>query len=169
MTVPTPIDGARRPDLGAILSASDTVGKVLKRGDIVVYESTVYPGTIEEECLPVLRKGVGACGGPRFHSRLFARADQSGRSATSLRNHHQSGFGAGCAHARYRRRCLRLGGEGRHPSRAIDQGRGSRQGHREYAARSQYRLHERTFRHFSSARDRHRRCPRRCRRPNGTS
>jgi len=46
VTVPTPIDGARRPDLGALLSASDTVGKVLKSGDIVVYESTVYPGTI---------------------------------------------------------------------------------------------------------------------------
>jgi UDP-N-acetyl-D-glucosamine/UDP-N-acetyl-D-galactosamine dehydrogenase len=56
VTVPTPIDGARRPDLGALLSASDTVGKVLKRGDIVVYESTVYPGAIEEECLPVLQK-----------------------------------------------------------------------------------------------------------------
>jgi UDP-N-acetyl-D-galactosamine dehydrogenase len=56
VTVPTPIDGARRPDLSALLSASDTVGKVLKRGDIVVYESTVYPGAIEEECLPVLQK-----------------------------------------------------------------------------------------------------------------
>ena len=56
VTVPTPIDGARRPDLSALLSASDTVGKVLKRGDIVVYELTVYPGAIEEECLPVLQK-----------------------------------------------------------------------------------------------------------------
>jgi len=56
VTVPTPIDGARRPDLGAILSASDTVGKVVKRGDIVVYESTVYPGAIEEECLPILER-----------------------------------------------------------------------------------------------------------------
>src|SRR6478672_11861094 len=44
VTVPTPIDAARRPDLGAVLAASRTVGKVLKRGDIVVYESTVYPG-----------------------------------------------------------------------------------------------------------------------------
>ena len=56
VTVPTPIDTARRPDLSALLSASDTVGKVLKRGDIVVYKSTVYPGTIEEECVPVLEK-----------------------------------------------------------------------------------------------------------------
>jgi UDP-N-acetyl-D-glucosamine/UDP-N-acetyl-D-galactosamine dehydrogenase len=66
VTVPTPIDGARRPDLGAVLSASDTVGNVLKRGDIVVYESTVYPGTIEEECLPVLQKKSGLVGGRDF-------------------------------------------------------------------------------------------------------
>jgi UDP-N-acetyl-D-galactosamine dehydrogenase len=66
VTVPTPIDAARRPDLGAILAASDTVGKVLKRGDIVVYESTVYPGTIEEECLPVLARNSGLAGGRDF-------------------------------------------------------------------------------------------------------
>jgi UDP-N-acetyl-D-galactosamine dehydrogenase len=66
VTVPTPIDSARRPDLGAVLSASDTVSKVLKRGDIVVYESTVYPGTIEEECLPVLEKKSGLVGGRDF-------------------------------------------------------------------------------------------------------
>ena len=66
MTVPTPIDGVRRPDLGAVLQAADNVGKVLKRGDIVVYESTVYPGTIEEECLPVLEKISGLVGGRDF-------------------------------------------------------------------------------------------------------
>ena len=66
VTVPTPIDGARRPDLGAILSASDTIGKVIKRGDIVVYESTVYPGAIEEECLPILEKKSGLTGGRDF-------------------------------------------------------------------------------------------------------
>jgi UDP-N-acetyl-D-galactosamine dehydrogenase len=54
VTVPTPIDTAHRPDLGAMLSASRTVGTVLKRGDIVVYESTVYPGAVEEDCAPVL-------------------------------------------------------------------------------------------------------------------
>jgi len=66
VTVPTPIDGARQPDLGAILSASDTVGKVIKRGDIVVYESTVYPGAIEEACLPILEKRSGLTGGRDF-------------------------------------------------------------------------------------------------------
>jgi len=66
VTVPTPIDEARRPDLGAVMAASDTVGKVLKHGDIVVYESTVYPGTIEEECLPVLERNSGLAGGRDF-------------------------------------------------------------------------------------------------------
>ncbi|HUI94958.1 MAG TPA: nucleotide sugar dehydrogenase [Xanthobacteraceae bacterium] len=59
ITVPTPIDAANRPDLSAMLAASQTVGHALKRGDIVVYESTVYPGAVEEECVPVLE---GACG-----------------------------------------------------------------------------------------------------------
>ena len=49
VTVPTPIDDARRPDLGAMIAASRSVGAVLKKSDIVVYESTVYPGAIEEE------------------------------------------------------------------------------------------------------------------------
>jgi len=56
VTVPTPIDSVHRPDLSAILSASEIVGGVLKRGDIVVYESTVYPGAVEDECVPVLEK-----------------------------------------------------------------------------------------------------------------
>lgn len=54
VTVPTPIDEAHRPDLGAMIAASRSVGAVLKKDDIVVYESTVYPGAIEEECIPVL-------------------------------------------------------------------------------------------------------------------
>jgi len=66
VTVPTPIDGARRPDLRAIFSASEIVGKVLRRGDIVVYESTVYPGAIEEECLPILEENSGLAGGRDF-------------------------------------------------------------------------------------------------------
>jgi UDP-N-acetyl-D-galactosamine dehydrogenase len=59
VTVPTPIDQARRPDLTALLSASQTVGQVLKKGDIVVYESTVYPGATEEDCVPVLERASG--------------------------------------------------------------------------------------------------------------
>jgi len=66
VTVPTPIDDAHRPDLGAMLAASKTVAGVLKRGDIVVYESTVYPGAVEEDCLPVLEEISGLAGGRDF-------------------------------------------------------------------------------------------------------
>jgi UDP-N-acetyl-D-galactosamine dehydrogenase len=66
VTVPTPIDEARRPDLGAMLSASRSVGGALKAGDIVVYESTVYPGAVEEECVPVLERTSGLKAGSDF-------------------------------------------------------------------------------------------------------
>jgi UDP-N-acetyl-D-galactosamine dehydrogenase len=56
ITVPTPIDVYKKPDLTPLLKASETVGKVLKSGDIVIYESTVYPGCTEEDCVPVLEK-----------------------------------------------------------------------------------------------------------------
>ncbi|MDQ3058642.1 MAG: Vi polysaccharide biosynthesis UDP-N-acetylglucosamine C-6 dehydrogenase TviB [Pseudomonadota bacterium] len=59
ITVPTPIDEHKRPDLTPLIKASETVGKVLKRGDIVIYESTVYPGATEEDCVPVLEKLSG--------------------------------------------------------------------------------------------------------------
>jgi UDP-N-acetyl-D-galactosamine dehydrogenase len=66
VTVPTPIDVAHRPDLGAIFAASDTVGRFLKRGDIVVYESTVYPGAVEEDCAPLLERASKLRCGPDF-------------------------------------------------------------------------------------------------------
>jgi UDP-N-acetyl-D-galactosamine dehydrogenase len=59
VTVPTPIDSAKRPDLTPLIKASETLGKVLKPGNIVVYESTVYPGCTEEVCVPILAKGSG--------------------------------------------------------------------------------------------------------------
>ncbi|HEX3848009.1 MAG TPA: Vi polysaccharide biosynthesis UDP-N-acetylglucosamine C-6 dehydrogenase TviB [Steroidobacteraceae bacterium] len=59
VTVPTPVDGYKRPDLGALRAASETVGKVLSPGDVVVYESTVYPGCTEEVCVPVLEQSSG--------------------------------------------------------------------------------------------------------------
>ena len=59
VTVPTPIDEYKRPDLTPLIKASETVGKVLKKGDIVIYESTVYPGCTEEDCVPVLEKNSG--------------------------------------------------------------------------------------------------------------
>jgi len=59
VAVPTPIDKHNLPDLRPVLSASETVGKILKKGDVVVYESTVYPGCTEEDCIPVLEKFSG--------------------------------------------------------------------------------------------------------------
>lgn len=59
ITVPTPIDGNRKPDLSILLRATESVGKVLNKGDLVIYESTVYPGCTEEDCVPVLEKVSG--------------------------------------------------------------------------------------------------------------
>jgi len=66
VTVPTPIDDARRPDLRAMIAASRSVGAALKKGDVVVYESTVYPGAIEEDCVPVLAEISGLKPGVDF-------------------------------------------------------------------------------------------------------
>lgn len=59
VTVPTPIDEHRQPDLTPLIKASETLGKVIKKGDIVVYESTVYPGATEEDCIPVIERVSG--------------------------------------------------------------------------------------------------------------
>jgi UDP-N-acetyl-D-galactosamine dehydrogenase len=66
VTVPTPIDGSLRPDLAALFGASETVGAALSRGGIVVYESTVYPGCVEEDCVPVLEKASKLVAGRDF-------------------------------------------------------------------------------------------------------
>ncbi|OXB22897.1 UDP-N-acetyl-D-galactosamine dehydrogenase [Flavobacterium tructae] len=68
ITVPTPVDKNNRPDLTPLYKSSETVGRVLKRGDIVIYESTVYPGVTEEECVPVLEKVSGL----KFNIDFFA-------------------------------------------------------------------------------------------------
>lgn len=68
ITVPTPIDKYNKPDLNPLLKASATVGAVLKKGDIVIYESTVYPGVTEEECVPILEKVSGL----HFNKDFFA-------------------------------------------------------------------------------------------------
>ena len=59
VTVPTPIDAYNRPDLTPLVKASESIGKVLKKGDIVIYESTVYPGATEEDCVPILERVSG--------------------------------------------------------------------------------------------------------------
>ena len=68
VAVPTPVDVNNRPDLRPLLGASETVGKVISKGDIVVYESTVYPGVTEEECIPVVERVSGL----RFNQEFYA-------------------------------------------------------------------------------------------------
>ncbi|MDR2145285.1 MAG: nucleotide sugar dehydrogenase, partial [Tannerella sp.] len=68
VTVPTPVDKNNRPDLTPLYKASETVGKVISRDDIVVYESTVYPGVTEDECIPVVEKVSGL----KFNVDFFA-------------------------------------------------------------------------------------------------
>lgn len=68
VAVPTPVDINNRPDLAPLIGASETVGKVISKGDVVVYESTVYPGVTEEECLPIVEKVSGL----KFNQDFFA-------------------------------------------------------------------------------------------------
>ena len=68
VTVPTPIDQHKRPDLTPLIKASEMLGKVLKIGDVVIYESTVYPGCTEEDCVPILEKNSGL----KFNRDFFA-------------------------------------------------------------------------------------------------
>lgn len=68
VTVPTPIDEYKNPDLGPLISSSRAIGQVLKKGDVVIYESTVYPGATEEDCIPVIEEASGL----RFNEDFFA-------------------------------------------------------------------------------------------------
>ena len=93
VTVPTPIDAARRPDLTPLVKASQAIGQVLKPGDTVIYESTVYPGCTEEACVPILERvsglryeaaaGAGAAGGARRDVSRPQRPHQRPASACS--------------------------------------------------------------------------------------
>lgn len=68
VTVPTPVDSSNRPDLTPLIKASETVGKVISKGDVVIYESTVYPGATEDDCIPVVEKVSGL----KFNEDFFA-------------------------------------------------------------------------------------------------
>jgi UDP-N-acetyl-D-galactosamine dehydrogenase len=68
VTVPTPVDEYNRPDLTPLIKASQTLAKVVKKGDVVIYESTVYPGATEEDCIPVIEAGSGL----RFNQDFYA-------------------------------------------------------------------------------------------------
>lgn len=68
VTVPTPVDKSKRPDLTPLIKASETIGKVISKGDVVIYESTVYPGATEEDCIPVVEQVSGM----KFNEDFFA-------------------------------------------------------------------------------------------------
>ena len=112
--MPTPIDAARRPDLARAAAAHrETVGSALKRGDIVVYESTVYPGATEEVCVPVLEQASGLRAGATSPS-----ATRPSASIPATRQHRFETItkvvsGQDARDARHRRGRLRLGGQGR--------------------------------------------------------
>ena len=83
VTVPTPVDEANRPDFEPLLSASKTIARLLKQGDIVIYESTVYPGTTEEVCIPVLENNSGLVFNKDFFCGYSPERVRSRTSATA--------------------------------------------------------------------------------------
>jgi UDP-N-acetyl-D-galactosamine dehydrogenase len=86
VTVPTPIDAAKRPDLTPLIKASSAIGSVLKRGDVVIYESTVYPGCTEEVCVPILEEVSGLAFNDDFHCGYSPERINPGDKAHRLTN-----------------------------------------------------------------------------------
>ena len=86
ITVPTPVDDQKKPDLSALLLASKTVGAMLKEGDLVIYESTVYPGCTEEDCVPVLEKESGLNYNEHFYCGYSPERISPGDPVHTLKN-----------------------------------------------------------------------------------
>ena len=93
VTVPTPIDEYKRPDLTPLEKASATVGKVLKKGDVVVYESTVYPGCTEEVCVPILERVSGLKFNRDFYAGYSPERINPGRQGAPTHHHPQGDVG----------------------------------------------------------------------------
>ena len=142
VTVPTPIDASRRPDPAALLGASEMIGGHLKAGDIVVYESTVYPGATEEDCAPVLERSSGLTAGKDF---FLGYSPERINPGDTLHRFEAIRKVVSGQDRRPRRSSPRLWfGRRRRPSRGpLDLCRRGRESHRELPARSQHRLHER--------------------------
>ena len=92
VTVPTPIDAHRRPDLTPLLKASETVGQVIQPGAVVIYESTVYPGATEEDCIPVIERISGLTYGEDFHAGYSPERINPGDKALGAREGSQLCF-----------------------------------------------------------------------------
>ena len=156
VTVPTPIDRYNRPDLTPLERSSETVGKVLKKGDVVVYESTVYPGCTEEICIPILERESGLKFNKDFFAGYSPERINPGDKEHRLPSIKKVTSGstpevADFVDNLYRSRRARRHAQGvEHP-----RGRG-RQGHREHAARREHRAHQRAGAALQPARHRHR-------------
>jgi hypothetical protein len=122
VAVPTPIDQQNIPDLGPLLGATRTVGQVLKKGDYVVYESTVYPGCTEEDCVPLLERLSSLKFVDGLQGRLLARAHQSGRQGAHAGDHREGDQRLRRGERRGRGAHVRAGGEGRRAPRQQPQG-----------------------------------------------
>ncbi|MFD2161857.1 hypothetical protein ACFSJU_05590 [Paradesertivirga mongoliensis] len=85
ITVPTPVDESKKPDLKPLIGASASVGKHLKKGDVVIYESTVYPGCTEEDCVPVLEAVSGLTFNQDFYCGYSLERISPGDSVHTLR------------------------------------------------------------------------------------
>jgi UDP-N-acetyl-D-galactosamine dehydrogenase len=106
VAVPTPIDSAHQPDFGPLLGASEAVGRNMKRGATVVFESTVYPGATEEICVPVIEKHSGFKWKQDFFVGYSPERINPGIASTAHQDH-QGGFGRHAGDPRARREHLR--------------------------------------------------------------
>ena len=96
VAVPTPVDENNNPDLTPLYGASTTVGKVISKGDIVVYESTVYPGVTEDECIPVVKKGHPGARLGHPNPRVHIQGELSRRAQHEGHRHLQGAEGVQC-------------------------------------------------------------------------
>ena len=154
---PTPIDKYNRPDLTPLERSSETVGKVLKKGDVVIYESTVYPGCTEEVCVPILERVSGLKFNEDFFAGYSPERINPGDKEHRLPTIKKVTSGSTPEVAEFVDALYRIDRHGRHAQGVQHPRRRSRQGHREHAARRQHRADQRAGADLQPARDRHRR------------
>jgi UDP-N-acetyl-D-galactosamine dehydrogenase len=142
VAVPTPIDEYKKPDLTPLLSATRTVGQVLSQGDYVVYESTVYPGCTEEDCIPLLEEISGLSHVDQFKVGFSPERINPGDREHTLTRITKVTSGCDAESAEQIARTYEMVIRGRGAPGLFHQSGRSSQDHREHPARHQYRLHE---------------------------
>ena len=138
ITVPTPVDKYNRPDLTPLIKASETVGKAMKKGAIVVYESTVYPGCTEDDCVPVLEKFSGLKFNIDFYCGYSPERINPGDKEHKVSAIKKIVSGSTPEVGEILRIFARIGHHCRNPSCAIYKSSRSRQGDRKFSAGYQY-------------------------------